>query len=64
MNSSDFVKSTQKRTGELVGSPHEAALVCGNIKSASIRANISRYPHSDYWRALNDLIVKRELGND
>ena len=62
MNSSDFVRSTQKRTGELVGSPHEAALICGKINTASIRSKISKYPHSEYWRALDSLIEKKEFG--
>ena len=56
LESSEFVHALQKRQGLLVGSPDEAAWQIGNIDSAQLARNATKYGKSDYAAALLALI--------
>lgn len=49
----NFVKTTQERLGQLVGSPHEAALNQGFISESKLAKQIKAMPLSPYWENLS-----------
>lgn len=56
MQASNFVRSSQERLGQLVGSPHEAALNQGFIKKSELIKQIDLNPHSQYWESMSKIL--------
>ena len=52
----NFVKTSQERLGQLVGSPHEAALNQGFITEGELTKLIKEMPPSPYWENLAKVI--------
>ena len=56
MQASNFVRTSQERLGQLVGSPHEAALNQGFIKESELVKQIALNPHSPYWESISKIL--------
>lgn len=55
LSASEFVRTYQSRLGKLIGSPHEAALVCGFLEHKTLLKICQKKPSSKYWQYLTDL---------
>jgi glucose-1-phosphate thymidylyltransferase len=56
MQASNFVRTSQERLGQLVGSPHEAALNQGFIKGSELVKQIALNPQSPYWESISKIL--------
>lgn len=52
LNASQFINVVQKRQGNLIGSPHEAACQIGLISKSELFSKIQKMPTSDYRTSL------------
>lgn len=52
MQSAEFIRVTQDRTGKLIGSPHEASLAVGNLTMNELKNLINQKPKTSYWNNL------------
>jgi glucose-1-phosphate thymidylyltransferase len=53
---SQFIESSQKRLGQLIGSPHEAAFRVGKISRKELKDLAEKKPQSAYWNLVLDFL--------
>lgn len=56
MQASEFVKNSQFRSGQLIGSPHEAAMALNLISSRQVKELCLNNPNSEYWKLVETLL--------
>jgi len=56
MQASEFVKNSQFRLGQLIGSPHEAAMALNLISPRQVKELCLNNPNSEYWTLVDTLL--------